>query len=196
LYCLTSGNLSGLEIYSANDDFTYEFESINVKSGEYITLHLRTYEETCVNELTEDLTLSSSKLSCPTARDLYVNSTEAKLGASADVIVLRNTNSDTILDAFIYSSSTYGSSWKKDKLSEWATKAVSAGIWQGTDLPESSFCNDGVTTTRSISRTNIFDIQQQNITGIIENSKEDWIITITSGASPGKENCYEAYKPE
>ena len=58
---LTDGNLSGLEIVSANDgeEKKYTFPPINVKKGEIFVVHLRNRGDGCVSELENNLNLSS-----------------------------------------------------------------------------------------------------------------------------------------
>ena len=65
-----AGNLGALRVFVAGNDkapLLFEFPSIEVAPGEYITLHLRTIEEGCLNELGSNLAESGGSDSSPTA---------------------------------------------------------------------------------------------------------------------------------
>lgn len=205
-YVLKSGNLFGLEYVStANGEAKkYSFPAIDVKRGEYITLHgkiLEGMEDDALDELDDDFTLSKANESCDTARDLWKNGDE-KIVSNTDVLVLRDYLSKEIKDAVLLSQSGK-KSWPKKAMTEYAEKACSLGFWPEGSLPENAVCTDSMTSSifRSISRKNIEKIAERfpdenELPKCIASSASDWIITdkvtvnkvTTSGATPGYEN--------
>lgn len=167
------GNLAGLELYSANDgkDKAYKFPALEVQEGEIILLHLRTKGEGTVNELENDITLSTAKYSSPFARDLWETDDSARLGDTLDVILLRNTRDDSIIDAVCYASST-SEDWKNSEMSEAAIEAFSSGFWD-SDSVEDAVKTDGLTATKSLYKK------------ARENTAASWDLSKTSGETPG-----------
>lgn len=190
LRVLQAGNLSGLQLYSAIDgeDLSYVFPAIEVKQGEYITVHYRpipTQEDKCIDELGKKLSLCSLQDCNDSARDLWQhNNTKAVLGKAEDVIVLKDTATGNILDGLLYSEHT-SDTWKKATVATLAQEVFEAGLWQGSSSPQDALNATGNTATRTLSRLNTN----------IPSSKTDWIITKTSGATPGATNCKVAYVP-
>lgn len=207
-YCLASGNTYGLEVVSAanTEAKKYVFPAIEVKKGEYITLHGRIFENleaSALDELEDDLTLSTANESCDTARDLWKSGSE-KIVSNTDVLVIRDTVSKEIKDAVLLSLSGK-SEWTKSLMTEFAAEAYESGIWKDGALPVNAVCTDGMTSSilRSISRQNTSEIikkysDESKIPEFIQTSVSDWIVTTTykdpdtketiSGATPGFEN--------
>ncbi len=99
---LAEGNLNGLSVHIMNDasnPFVYNLPDVNVNKSEYITLHLRTLEKNCVNELGDNLALSGGNDSCPTARDLWVEGSNKYL-YKTDIVYLQDA-SGNIMDAVV-----------------------------------------------------------------------------------------------
>lgn len=198
LYALTSGNIAGVTLYSANDDSLGEYvlPAAEVNAGEYIVVHFRTYEEQaagCVNETGEDLNVSTAPDSCKDVRDLWVPGEKARLGDS-DVILLRNRSGGTIVDMVAFANSSL-TEWKTQAFALAITEGIEDGAWQGGRNPEQVACSDGITETRTISRQNIPLIQDaiQNGEPLPNNDSTCWLVTKTSSASPGKENSSQPY---
>ncbi len=197
LYAATSGNLFGLELYSANDDDSYEFPAVEVKKGEYIVVHMRKFADECVDELGNNLSLCSEPDAQDGARDLYFDSFDSRLGSSADVILLRDKNSGRILDALLYCKADYlknAGEWKKASLKKAACIATEAGVWAGDGSPECAFKfeADTTATTRSFSRKNPHLISVNE--GIAAACGNDWYVSTpqTPGAPNG--NAYVKHK--
>lgn len=198
VYVLKEGNTAGLEIESGSDgaEKKYVFPSIEVKQGEYITVHFRTVAGTgCIDELGDDLSLSTASDSCNGSRDLWIENTDTRISDN-DVIVLRNSCSGSLLDAVLFSASGK-TSWYYENSKDLAQQAFEKGIWTGGGEVEYASCSDGVTVARTLCRQNIKDINAKFLNGeingedLISVDKGDWIVT--TSCSPGEENSTVAY---
>ena len=203
LYVLEDGNLYGLSLIDGYDgtDKKYDFDSIEVRKGQYITVHYRkiknedgSYAEEGMADETEDsLALSTATDSCDTALDLWLENNSAVL-APSDVLMLYDSNTDTVMDALEWV--TTEKPGFSDRCSSVLEKVSKSGIWKGDAMN-----SDGMTTVnRSLSR--------QNVEGIIYDedysaSAAEWIVacikdrskssTLVQGATPGKTNSRVAY---
>ncbi|MBQ9207629.1 MAG: hypothetical protein IJ158_13085 [Treponema sp.] len=206
LYVLKGGNTYGLEVVSAanGEAKKYVFPAIEVKTGEYITVHgriLEGMEGSVADELDDDLALSLDFESCDTARDLWKEGSD-KIASNTDVIVLRDCVSGLLKDAVLCAESGK-TEWSKKLMTEFAEKAVELGIWSDGSSPETAVCTDGMKSSllRSISRQNTAAIVEkyaasENFPEYIASSAKDWFVTekegsgknIISGATPGFEN--------
>lgn len=148
---LTDGNLSGLEIVSANDgeEKKYTFPPINVKKGEIFVVHLRNRGDGCVSELENDLNLSSTTYTSSEIRDLWSDNTETVFGNKTDIILLKNSANNEILDGIMY---------KDKELEDWAKKyetflimLENSNIYESTDCAN-SIISEGVTGTKNLHR--------------------------------------------
>ncbi len=188
VYCTKSGNLSGLSILSGYYGFSkrYEFPSINVKKGEYITVHYRSLSDVdgIVNETGDNLSLSKAIDSCDEARDLWVEG-NVKLVTKSDVLAVYNANDDSYLDGVLYCESTR-QDWAKPYQKELAAALFNKNIWAGDIGCSSVVKSDNMTSTQTLCRQNISEY-----CGI--SSKSDFFVTAKSSASPGKPNSNTPY---
>ncbi len=154
---LEDGNLAGLVLEGASDGHSkdYEFPAIDVKKGEVFLLHLRTVGEGCVNEIEEDLNLATAPHSAEGIRDLWSENTTARFNDSSDVIILRDTVNDIILDAVMYAAAD-AVEWKS-AVEEYALEAEASGVY-ASSLISSATCSKGLTTLKSLTRTDASDI--------------------------------------
>jgi hypothetical protein len=94
-----------------------------------------------------------------------------------------------VLDAIMISD-TPSSWWQKDYLAEAAGMLFSQNAWKSSDGgicgPENSIISAGTTSTRTICRDETIEDS---------NTAADWYITVTSGATPGKPNNKNRFKP-
>ncbi|MCL2444084.1 MAG: hypothetical protein FWD13_11575 [Treponema sp.] len=182
---LSAGNLEGLQVVVVSNraiPFVYEFLSVTVDEGEYVTLHLRTLEESCVNEYGEDLTVSGGTHSSPKGRDIWVPGDTKYLGRTGAVYIMDQ--NDKILDAVLFA---------EDPIPTRSLAPFNAaleflythGAWTAADGTKPSH-DDAVKTsslgtayTRSISRDE---------TVSDTNTAADWYITANYGKSPGVKN--------
>ena len=210
-YVLKGGNTYGLEFLSlANGDSKkYTFPVMEVKQGEFITLHGRIFEgteETALDELEENLALSSAPESCDSARDLWKSGND-KIASNTDILVLRDRISGIYRDALLLSVSGK-TEWQKKSMRDIAQTVSSLGLWRGGVLPENAVCTDGMTSSlmRSISRQNTAELAEkcaefEELPQYISSAAVDWIVTdksgtgknTVSGATPGFENSTTAF---
>lgn len=201
LYVLKSGNLAGLEIYSAADGDAkkYEFPAINVNKGEYVVVHMRTVNkegpdgEGMISETGDNLSLSTHEDSQNGVRDLWSANTE-NVFAPSDIVVLRETESHAVQDAILFA---------KSDLEEWSADATAlvadieaAGVWQGGFEPADAISSDLVTTsaaTRSYARQGLSKsvLRKYEAGEPIPNGRDHWLVA--KGASPGAKNSSEPY---
>lgn len=187
LYALTDGNLSGVKILSANDGDKTSFvlPSCEVKKGEYITVHMRRFNdedlisgEVIANELGENLELSSTKDSSA-SRDIW-NTNYNACFATSDIIILQRVSDEKVLDCIEYALSE-----TKDWPSEYAAVinlVRESGAWNGEPL-----CTDNLSAT-SLTR----GISRQNIKQLVEEGKKEapsaGDFLVVKKVTPGAEN--------
>ena len=186
---LTQGNLGAIRLYVAGNNkepLLYEFPSIEVARGEYITLHLRTMEDSNRNELGKNLAESGGVDSSATGRDLWIPGA-TKLLRKTDIIYFLDQD-DNVLDAVMLAENK-DPWWNRDYFAEAAEFLQSKGAWLGQDgniaSPADAVQTTGTTLTRTICRDET----------LVENSQtaDDWYITATSCATPGMPNNPKRY---
>lgn len=203
-FCLRGGNTYGLKVCSAykGAEYDYYFPAMEVQAGEYITLHNRTYDEEkskAIDETGDDLSLSTAAESFETARDLWREGSNVKIGGTSDVIILKNYSTGKIYDGLPYSGSS-SENWTKTLQTEYAELLSTEKIWTGGSEISSAFQSAKATAlTRSISRKNTAEIYEKYSSGeidFVQSSLDDWALTektgsgvsLVSGATPGFEN--------
>jgi len=154
---LESGNLAGLVLQGASDgsEKDYAFPPVEVQKGELILLHLRTVGDGCVNESGEDLNLATAPHSADAIRDLWSDNTKARFNDSSDVIILRDTVNDEIMDAIMYASAD-ASEWKT-AVGEYAFEVGESGIYDSSDISLAA-SSKGCTTLKALTRVDSLDI--------------------------------------
>jgi len=184
---IQAGNLDGLSMhimYDALNPFIYAFPAIEVTTGEYITLHLQTFESVCVNETGDDLSASGGKETSPVARDLWVSGT-AKLLHQTDIVYVQDANG-RIMDAVVMNEMP-SIEWNSNQahFAEITDRLFNAGMWQSSDGSKPSPFDSvntsaiGKTTFKSVSRCE----GRENT-----HSAKDWYITNTGDITPGEPN--------
>jgi len=131
------GSMEGLYLYSvmnnAQDIFVYIFPEIDVETGEYITLHLQTFDKfNCCDELRDDLTISEGCDSCLTARDLWVTGNGKYLDKTG--IVYIQDYDGRIMDAVVLHEKPTAS-WNSNQahFAEITERLFIAGMWQSSE---------------------------------------------------------------
>ena len=179
-----AGNLGALRLFIASNNrapLVYEFPSIEVKNNEYIVLHLRTLEDSNRDELGSNLEESGGVSASPTARDLWIPGS-TKLLRKTDIVYLLDQD-DRVVDAVLLSE-TADPWWNRDFFAEAAEFLYRAGAWKSRDGnmpgPADAVQSTGSTLTRTINRDET----------LANNSRtaDDWYITVTNGATPGRPN--------
>jgi hypothetical protein len=185
LKTLEAGNLGAMRVFIAGNykaPLVYEFPSIQVAKGEYITLHLRTTEEgSNRDELGNNLNYSGGADSSPTARDLWIPG-NSELLHKTDAVYLLDQD-DRVIDAVMFSENA-DPLWSKVYFAEAAEFLYNAAAWKS---PDNKICDPSkaVQSARtSTSRT----ICRDETLGKDSGTATDWYITVNSGATPGKPN--------
>ena len=183
----SAGNLGGLRLYimyNAKKPFVFDFPPVDVKSGDYITLHLRTLESSSINELGEDLSESEGIDSSPISRDLWVPGS-TKFLHKTDIVYLQDANG-RILDAVILNEEP-GETWKKNfsHFTEIIEYLHDRGAWKSMDgnLP-GPFDAIDTSTIKSSATKSISRYENKENTHTVK----DWHITNNGGATPGLPN--------
>jgi len=189
LKTLQAGNLGAVRLFIAGNykaPLVYEFPPVEVAGDEYITLHLRTTEETNRDELGTNLEESGGGDSSPTGRDLWIPGS-TKMLHKTDVIYLLDQD-DRVIDSVLLSESA-DPWWSKDYFAEAAELLFKAGAWKSPDgkicSPVDAISSSGTTLTRTICR----DEALKEYSG----TAADWYITANSCATPGKPNNPKRY---
>ena len=187
----TAGNLGAMRVFFAGGSqkpAMYEFAPVEIKAEEYVVLHLRTIEEGCVDEYSENLSESGGTDSSPTARDFWIPGASSLINKAAGFVYVLDQD-DNVLTAIMHSE-TATSLWSKDYLAEAAEFLFLQDAWKSAAgeicTPADAIKSAGTTNTRTICR----DETIAN-TG----TAADWYITASSSATPGKENSTKRYVP-
>ena len=205
LLVLTDGNLSGLELVctgsytSKNGDAgIYKFPPLEVKAGEYVTVHLCKNESySGMNDDEENnLCISKSPDSSNLAMDLWADN-ESSVTKTSDAVLVQNSADSSILDAVLFvqeSSSGKRTEWKTGT-KEWLGAIAESGLWQQSDgtgiaTEESAFCGNWSksATTKSICRKNtksLLEAVRQDRDALLKNDKGCWVV---ASPSPGYAN--------
>lgn len=180
---LSEGNLAGIELISASDGETkkYEFPPVEVTKGQIFLVHLRTIGEGCVNE-TDDMNAATAEYSCENILDLWSENTQARFNDSTDIIILRNTIDNSILDGVMYAEEN-AEEWKAN-VQEYAIKLEDCGIYESEDISNSSV-SKGMTPKKSLQRVDSMQIYETLISGSeveypVLSGSESWIVADTT----------------
>ncbi|MDR1869116.1 MAG: hypothetical protein LBQ82_03920 [Treponema sp.] len=184
----SDGNLGAMRVVilgnsTASKHTVYEFMPCEVKNGDYVVIHLRTLEESCINEYNGNIEESGSTNSSPTAWDFYALGNTKLIQKTATAVYVLDQD-DNVLDAVMISE-TPDSWWKKDYLTEAAEFLFEKSAWKSLEgeicSPANAVDTSGIKTakTKSISR----DENAEDT-----NTAADWHVTASSGATPGKPN--------
>jgi hypothetical protein len=189
----SAGNLGAMRIVINGNSNTakktvYEFSPVEVKNGEYMTLHLRTFDPSSENEYGENIDESAGILASPTARDFWIPGSSKLLHKTAMIYVLDQ--DDRVIDAVILSE-TPDTWWTKDYFAETAEFLFNSGAWKspagGVCSPKDAVASKDSTNTRTICRDETVEDSD---------TAKDWYITATSSATPGKPNNPKRYVPK
>lgn len=211
LLALSDGNLFGVQIESANDGVKtrYTFPAVEVKKGDYVTVHMRQIPqqdlipgEVMADELSSDLTLSVSLDSCSSARDLWSPNTGAVF-APSDIIIVRSSPTGPVQDALHFSLPDKD---LETLYPDFYALTVENGIWEGPALDSTNVTSSAI--SRTMSRQNSSTLLRQysdgdfiSTEGAISNSASQWIVTAEKtvnkikypGATPGYANSVNSY---
>jgi hypothetical protein len=180
---LSDGNLGAVRVFVVGNykkPLLYEFAPVEVRENDYVVLHLRTYEDSWVDELGENLDESGGTDSCSTARDFWIPGSTELFHKTDAVYVLDQ--DDKVLDAVMIAEKP-DSLWGKDYFAKTAEFLYSKGAWRspaGTVCsPANAVDSSKTTATQTICR----DETVENT-----HTAADWYITAKSCATPGLPN--------
>lgn len=189
----SAGNLGALRLFTAGfsmEEPLLEFPPVEVAEGEYILVHLRTWETDTADETGTDLGASGGAEAFPDVRDFWIPESVERLRETDAVFFLDQDG--LIVDGLLLNADD----GKFAALAAAAELFGRQGKWNPPEgsaetgyVPgdEDAVDSKSTTTTRSICRWE----EQPNT-----NSAADWYITANSGASPGKPNNTTVYEPK
>ena len=189
---LEAGNLGAIRLFIAGSSLTspvYEFPPAEVKAGEYIVLHLRTISEESIDETGTNLALSGGNEAQDTARDFWIPGS-AKLLHRTSALWLVDQD-DRIIDAVLLCENP--ADWGRNNSAAAAEFLAHNGAFlsdrNGSDRvpgPADAVATRGTTATRTISR-------DESIPAALQS--DNWYITATGNATPGRENSARRHTP-
>jgi hypothetical protein len=201
-YSNSAGNLGALRVFVASVSVTqpvYEFPPVEVNAGEYIVLHLRSTEEGCVDETGSNLALSGGTDAHPNARDFWVPGNTKHMHKTTAVYLVDQ--DDRIIDAVLLNENA-GSTWGNGtaaittKMTAATEFIASQGAWlpRGEQMapgtytltPADAASSAGTTNTRTICRDETLGRGKK---------PENWYVTATSSATPGRRNSEKRHNP-
>lgn len=188
LVAQSNGNIAGmvLEVYYKSEPTKVLLPPVDVKSGDYILIHGRTLDETCLNE-SDNWSLASHKDAVADVLDLWINA-DSKVIGNSGVILLRERENAPPVDALLYTEPDK-EDWGNASIKEAAREAVNSGVWVGTDSVEDAAINIKPSGTRTLSK----DFSYQGDNEAL--SKNHWIFVNNGNATIGKENKLTPYEP-
>jgi len=183
-------NLDGVRVFIASnysEPLVYEFLPVNVKKNEYILLHLRTLEDSCVDEYGSNLNESGGTDSSPAVRDFWVP-TNKELLRKTDIVYVLDKDGN-VLDAVMFAEDTTAESWPKLSRQDCFTPAAeflfNMGAWlsSGETIPCPS---DAVNT--SVIKSSVVRSISRNERVEDTNTAADWYVTESGDITPGRVN--------
>ena len=194
LYVRSGGNLAGVAVYEGTPvDWSDRivFPSVIVESGDYIIVHFKPEGiDAEINEI-ERLDESGGRDAHDNARDFWIRGGDG-LSGNNGVLTICASPRGPIVDAVLYSNRTSSSD---DRYRGFGSTSVMAqadflaeiGEWIGesaTPTPEDAVNPEESTSTRSLCRSSA---------PADTNSRADWHIVPTRGASFGERNSDEIH---
>ena len=192
-YVLEGGNLGAMRLFIAHQSMEipfFEFPPIEVETGDYIVLHLRTRDDSSVDETGDNIALSGGDGARNDARDLWVPGNRKYLHTPNGLWLMDQ--DDNILDALLLSQTPASDGNNRvfmaaaeflGKSNAWlpASGEAEAG-WVPT--PSDAILSAGTTATRTLNRDESLPHAPRG---------SNWYVTVTSGHSPGIKNDTRRY---
>lgn len=185
---LSDGNLAGLEICSAysGESKNYIFPAVEVSKGEIIVVHMRNTGEGCISEEGDSLNLASGAYTNESVRDLWSDNDSKCFGSKTDIIVLKNTLTNVIVDAVMFRESAV-LSWDGMKV-DYSSEVAAAGIYEGAEIEYATIA-DNKTAALTLSRVDALELYEKvlgsNSDSVIErktSNPETWIANSKASA--------------
>lgn len=193
LYLLTEGNIGGLVFYEGTDtdwDQMFIFPPLELPEGSFVILHTKPDGIPEERNETTDPAASGGKDSHPSAWDFWLPEGKG-LSGNNGVLTLYSRPGGRLLDAVVYSTGTSEKyeGFAQKKVLDRVREVEELGGWKGTSsplTPGDCIDPDPSTATRSICRSSA---------PRDTDTKDDWHIVPTGGASFGGPNSDEVYTP-
>jgi hypothetical protein len=189
LRMLSDGQMNGVRVVASGKGFgepLFTFPAVEVKAGDFVVLHLRTLEETCIDEVAA-LDESGGTEASPLARDFWVPGTEKAIRKTDAIAVL---DSDGFpLDAVLLSDTPDGV-WKTDAMKIAVAYLAERASWRGKNvssevlMPADAASSAGTTATRTLCR---------DAASFDGSSALDWKVVATGCSTPGLVNREDPY---
>jgi len=192
LKMMTGGNLGAMRLVirgntNAASQTIYEFAPVEVKKGDYVVLHLRTYDPQSRDELGVNLDESKGMNSSPVSRDFWIAGTDKLLHKTSFIYLMDQ--DDNVINAVIISEKQ-DAWWTKEYFAHAANFLFAKNAWRsaggGVYSPSDAVISALTTNTRTICRDEIT---------ANTNSASDWYITASSSATPGGLNNPKRFAP-
>jgi hypothetical protein len=196
LVSLTAGNLAGIALYNgspSNYNSRFIFPPVEIEAGDFIVVHFRPEESP--EEVNETLAQDESggSRAVDHAWDYWITE-GGGLPSNNGVVALYTTPRGKMIDAVIWSNRTSESDelyrgFGTRKMMEWVDEVMGDGGWSiaGYEIaPEDAVDPDGSTATRSLNRNSHSEDTDTRL---------DWHIVPTSGASFGAPNSDDVHSP-
>jgi len=196
LYASTGGDMAGVCLYFGSSSVwkqQFVFPSFEIPAGTYVLVHFKPEGIADEKDELEDMTVSKGYDSSAEAYDFWLRGGSG-LSGNNGVLSLYSAPEGKLLDAVIYSNRTstsderYRGFGSRDML-DMVEEIMMQDGWAATEgeiTPEDAITPEGSTGTRSICR---------DATSLDSNTRDDWHIAPTRGASFGRQNGNERYMP-
>lgn len=193
LLVLQDGNLAGLVVAlgspSDGEPF-YVFPSVEVKRGDYVTLHAKPSGKPGEKDETRHKREATAPLSCANAWDFWWKGGKGLSGTTGGIVLMDNPRG-RVLDALLYTNRTSASD---DRYGGWGSRLNQQraqwihrqGVWPVAGekiVPEDAVDSSYVTSTRTLNR-------RPNKEG-----KEAWFTGASGTATPGGPNTTQVHQP-
>ena len=187
LLALSDGNLAGLELEGGADGEAkkYVFPAVEVTKGEVLLLHLRTVGDGCFNETDDNLNAATAPHSAKQIRDLWSENTGARFNDDSDILILKDSISGTLLDAFMYATED-AAEWKKGPAA--LVKLVAeSGIYESGSINEAAV-NYKTSPLKSFTRLDAAELRTALLNGQeleypVKASADNWTVREVSPGS-------------
>lgn len=187
----SSGNLAGmiLEIYYKEKPLEFVFPPVEVEKGDFLIIHGRTVDETCINE-SENLEEATHKDAVSGVLDFWLDSDSKVIGNSGAILIRERKNGKPV-EALLYTEPSK-EDWGTSYIKEAAQEAIDAGVWVGSSTVEDAAINVKPSGTRSLSKDFSLSGTANFEEGIL--SKDLWIFVNNGNATMGGDNSLIPYE--
>ncbi|MCR4736359.1 MAG: hypothetical protein K5829_15290 [Treponema sp.] len=161
---LSDGNLAGLEICSGTygEEKKFVFPAVEVKRGEIFLVHMRNTGTGCVSEEGEDLSLAQGSYTSESIRDLWAENESKCFGSKTDIIIVRNSLTDTIVDAVMFRESSV-TDWSGLKI-DFSEEVAASALYEGSAVDYATIA-DEKTAALTLTRADSLTIYEKVLSG-------------------------------